>query len=299
MCLPMNSRGILTGSNGSVFLENVRRRYPIAGGPAARGRHVVQCTAGAWIGHGHTAFLLTSAHMLSSNSTQVLSRADPADTACECLPFVGGVDPSFVDADMRCYLLRASTSSWVENAVADVAVFRASGNYLAGATILRGADYIDAGGAVTPPTGDVETITCSLPQGDGDFLVSGAARRWEGRTGYLAEHTLFLAQHMIGGDIEPGNSGAALRGFRGLHSFVHSRVLAASFAVCRAALLAGDDAVDTLLVELARNPESIHLTFTPASCALAQAASIMQVPLREMSYKTPPVAAKRRNCTVS
>lgn len=298
---PMNSRGILTGSNGDVYLSNVPRRDPIAGGPAAGGQHEVECTPGAWFGHGRAAYLLTSAHMLSLNSTQARSRRDPADAACEFFPFVGGVDPSFIDTRTRCFQVRDSMSSGATSTVADVAVFRAPSKYSAGTACLRGVDFLDldSDGIVSyPPTGVIEMLTCSLPRGDGHFLVSGTARRWEGTTGYLKEHVLFLAQHVLGEDIEQGNSGSALRGVRGLHSFVHSRVLAASFQVCRAALIAGDDAVDALLVELARHPENVYLTFTPASCALAQAASILRVPLRELAYTSPPVAL-RTNCIVS
>lgn len=295
---PMNSRGILTGNDGNVYLENVPRRNPIAGGPAAGSRRIVQCTTGAWIGHGRATYLLTSAHMLSSNSVQARSTRNPANAACEILPYVGGVDPSFIDAQTHCFQVKESMSSGASSAVADVAVFRAPRKYSAGAVCLRGVDFLDSDGVVSPPIGVVEIVTCSLPHGDGHFLISGTVRRSEGRTGYLREHVLFLAQHIQGCDIEQGNSRSELRGVCGLHSFVHSRVLAAPFSVCRAALLAGDDAVDTLLVELAHKPENRYLTFTPASCALAQAASILRVLLRELSYTALPVVS-HTNCAVS
>jgi hypothetical protein len=67
--------------------------------------------------------------------------------------------------------------------------------------------------------------------------------------------------------------------------------------LCRAALLADDDAVDALLVELNRHPCNIYVTFTPASCALAQAARILRVPLNTVAYTTAPVADLGQ-CTV-
>lgn len=297
---PMPSRGILTGSKGNVFLENASRRNPTAGGAATGGLHRVQSSAGAWFGHGRVAYLLTSADMLSSNSVRALSRVDPADAVCEVLSFVGCVDPSFLVGTAPCYHVQSSNTypSIAANMVADVAVFRAPRKYSAGTVTLRGANFLNSHGLVSLPSDDAGLVSCTLPRGIGYFNVDGTARRFHGHTGYPFEQTFYLAQHTCGVDIEEGDSGAQLSGKYGLHSFVHSQVLAAPFRVCRAALLADDDAVNALLIELAADPRNVYLLLTPATCALAQAASIIGVPLRDLSFTSSPVTSSA-GCTVS
>lgn len=286
------SRGILSSSRGT-FLERVSRLQPVPGGPAPGGLHRVECSAGAWFKSGQISYLLASGHHLSSHTTCLRTTAKVSDPACEVLPFVARVDPSFIDADTPVFPMKTVSL----RAVADIAVLRAPSKYEAGAVTLGGASFLDGAGLLLPPCESSGRITCSFPHGIGHFQLCGTARRTEGRAGYLADHVVYLARHTGGVDIDPGHSGSAANSAKGLHSFARSRVVAAPLPLCRAALLAGDESIDSLIKSLARDPRNVYLTFTPASCALAQAAAVLGVLLRDLSYTTSPVI-RRSGCTV-
>lgn len=279
-----------------IFVDHI----DAATSPAPREWGIIS-SAGGYVMYGRRMFLLTSGHGFRPHTCQnacAIRSFDDNTRLSDNFRFVGSVWPSNADSATPMFLYRPVVGELYEiSAVADISLFEVPTTYESGAVLQSGSAFAVAGDPVVMSTlneGSIGTlITCSFNNGTtGVYRVCGIAESIAGacmgRVGPVVMHYSYTAQYVEGTPIQQGYPGALARtASMEVHSFVRSLVASVSASDRNILLLDEPEGhiFDGTCFAGASGTVERYAYFTPAGCALSQAARILGTrDLREVAY---------------
>jgi len=207
-----------------------------------------------------------------------------------------------MDESTPMFLYRPSINEqYLTSAVADVSLFEVpAATYTSGAVLQPGAAFVDPRDPTVLLPLSLHSIgsdiTCRFNNNlTGVYRVGGIAQSIAGASvghvGPAVLHYSYTAQYVEGAAMRQGYSGAPASSATGqLHSFARSVVAAVTASDLTLLLLDEGRLFDGTCFAGATGEVDRYVCFTPAECALAQAARILGTrDLRDIAYVGTPV----------